>query len=316
MDKLQCIEAFVRVAQSGSFTKAAEQLCVNRSVVSARIKQLEDLVGAPLFYRSTRYVRLSDIGEKYYKQCEQYLIDFDELIENLSTAKNLIEGKLRINMAPGFATDFFGSMIADYMRLHPELEVDIIVDDKIIDPISEGFDIVFQMFKPAGDSLIERKLCIVNRIICASPSYLEKFGSPTSPNELLKHDFGMYSGYPSRTRLKFLINNKFEEIQLHPRIQASSVHLLKDFALNDGGIVCLPTLVAYKNLLNGSLKCILQDNPISSYALRAVFPKNSKNLLKIRSLMDFMVAKLDHIPKWDAELLDGGIIKKNQTYVE
>lgn len=316
MDKLQCMEAFVRVAESKSFTKAAEQLRVNRSVVTARVKQLEELVGTPLFHRSTRYVRLSNIGEKYYKQCETYLINFDELIQNLSTAKNMLEGKLRINMATGFATEFFGAMIADYMHLHPELEFDIYDDDRVIDPISEGFDIVFQMFKPAGDSLIERKLCIVNRVLCASPNYLEKYGYLESPYEILEHKFGMYSGYPSRTRLKFLINNKFEEIQLNPKLQASSVHLLRDFALNDGGVACLPTFVAYTNLLNGSLKCILPDHPISSYALRAVFPQNSKNLLKIRSLIDFMVAKLDHIPEWDSELLESGILNKNQTYVE
>ncbi|ENV33759.1 LysR family transcriptional regulator [Acinetobacter gerneri] len=310
MDKLQCMEAFVRVAESGSFIKAAEQLGVTRSVITSRIQQLEKFVDAPLFFRSTRSVRLSDTGQSYYKECAELINKFEQLADQMANSKSTLQGRLRIHMAPGFAIGYFGKYLTLFLEKYPEIEMDIVVNDKIIDPISEGFDIVFQMFPPSGETLVERKLFNVNRIVCATPAYIEKHGYPKHPNDLNQYILGYYSGYPSRNKLQFLFAENFQEININAKVLSSSIHLLRDFALNDGAIVCLPTLVIHEDILAGDLVPLLKDYPLSNYGLRAVFPSNSKNISKIRSLLDFLIERLSIIPEWDERLIKNGFLSE------
>nr|WP_174505299.1 LysR family transcriptional regulator [Acinetobacter sp. Marseille-Q1620] len=310
MDKLQCMEAFVRVAESGSFIKAAEQLGVTRSVITARVQQLEKFVDAPLFFRSTRSVRLSDTGLSYYKECAELINKFEQLAEQMANSKSTLQGRLRIHMAPGFAIDYFGKYLTLFLETYPDIDMDIVVNDRVIDPISSGFDIVFQMFPPSGETLIDRKLFNVNRVICATPEFIEKHGKPEHPEDLNKFILGFYSGYPTRNKLQFLINDHFQDINLNIKVSSSSIHLLRDFALNHGAIVCLPTLVVHESILQGKLTTMLKDFPLSNYGLRAVFPSNSKNISKIRSLLDFLIERLSVIPEWDSKLIEQGYLSE------
>ncbi|MCS3528012.1 LysR family transcriptional regulator [Acinetobacter johnsonii] len=316
MDKLQCMEAFVRVAESGSFIKASEQLGVTRSVISNRIQQLENFIKAPLFHRSTRSVRLSNVGEKYYRECAALIKQFEILADEMAHATSKMQGRLRIHMAPGFAIDYFGHLLTIFLKEYPDLNIDIVVNDRIIDPIAEGFDIVFQMFPPTGESLIERKLFNVNRVLCCSPEYLENIQNIYKPEQLKEVPMGYYSGYPTRNRIRYLEEGEFKEMDIHIHVLSSSVHLLRDFALSGGGVVCLPTLVAHKYLMNKQLTTILSDYPLSNYGLRAVFPANSKNLSKIRKLLDFLIIRLDTIPSWDIELIDAKYLSEKVKFFQ
>ncbi|MEH0960680.1 LysR family transcriptional regulator [Pseudomonas aeruginosa] len=143
MDRLLSIEAFVRVAETGNFAKAAVQLGVTRSVVTHRIQQLEHFINAPLFHRSTRHVRLSEVGETYYKECADMVAGFNSLTEQMRNLRAKPTGKLRVQMLPGFAIDHFGPLLAEFTALYPDIEVDVIVNDRLTDPIEEGFDIAF-----------------------------------------------------------------------------------------------------------------------------------------------------------------------------
>lgn len=310
------METFVRVAQTGSFIKAAEQLGVTRSVVSTRIQQLEKFIKAPLFHRSTRSVRLSEIGEKYYPECVSLIEHFERLTDEMSHTTGGLQGQIRIYMAPGFALSFFNTMLADFTQQFKEIELDITVNDKIIDPITSGFDIVLQMFPPKGESLVERKIFQINRVICASPEFIQQHGFPTHPSELQHYELGYYSGYPERHKIQFLIQHKFTEQSISARVVSSSIHLLHDYALNHGAIVCLPTLVARQSLFDKKLIPLLVDYPIPNYYLRAVFPANSRNLAKIRCVLDFLIARVDLLPEWDERLIEqgllSGLIKKFQ----
>ncbi|WP_445115350.1 LysR substrate-binding domain-containing protein [Acinetobacter sp. WZC-1] len=304
------MEAFVRVAESGSFIKAAEQLGVTRSVITARIQQLEKFVDAPLFFRSTRSVRLSDTGLTYYKECAGLINKFEQLVDQMANSRSTLHGRLRIHMAPGFAIDYFGKYLTLFLQSYPDIDMDIVVNDKVIDPISSGFDIVFQMFPPNGETLIDRKLFSVNRVVCATPEFIEKHGKPEHPQDLEQFTLGFYSGYPTRNKLQFLIDDQFQDINLNVKVSSSSIHLLRDFALNHGAIVCLPTLVVHGNILAGKLTTVLRDFPLSNYGLRAVFPANSKNISKIRSLLDFLIERLTNIPEWDIKLIEQGYLSE------
>ncbi|MCS4533200.1 LysR family transcriptional regulator [Neisseria montereyensis] len=308
MDKLQCMEAFVRVAQSGSFIQAAEQLGVARSVVSTRIQQLEKFVDAPLFHRNTRSVRLSDIGAKYYDECVDLLKRFDVLVNAMALAKNDLTGKLRIHLVPGFGLGYFSKKLSLFTHAYTDIELDLVVSDKVVDPVSAGFDVAFQIFPPKGESLVDRKIFHVNRVFCASPEFIEKYGKPDTPYQLSQFEIGYYSDYPERNRLKFLIDGKLQEIPVSARIQSTSIHLLHDFAETGGGIVCLPTIVAKESLLEGRLVSVLTDYPLPAYSLRAVFPPNSKNIKKVRRIIDFLSKNISRQPEWDEELIAKGCL--------
>ncbi|AXS86911.1 LysR family transcriptional regulator [Pseudomonas aeruginosa] len=309
MDRLLSIEAFVRVAETGNFAKAAVQLGVTRSVVTHRIQQLEHFINAPLFHRSTRHVRLSEVGETYYKECADMVAGFNSLTEQMRNLRAKPTGKLRVQMLPGFAIDHFGPLLAEFTALYPDIEVDVIVNDRLTDPIEEGFDIAFQMFPPQAETLIERKLFSVRRLFLASPEYLQRHPAPERPADLLEHRIGLYEGYPSRNRWQFQHGDETVELSLAGQVRSNSVHLLRDYALAGTALVCLPTLVAHADLESGRLLPLLVDYPLSSFNFSAVFPATQRRALKVRSLIDFLVERISDEPCWDRPLLAKGWVR-------
>ncbi|QEY62766.1 LysR family transcriptional regulator [Metapseudomonas lalkuanensis] len=308
MDRLLSIEAFVRVAETGNFARAAQQLGVTRSVISHRIQQLEEYISAPLFHRSTRHVRLSEVGETYYKECADMVASFNSLTEQMRDLRAKPSGKLRIQMLPGFALGHFGALLAEFTGLYPDIEVDVIVNDRVVDPIEEGFDVAFQMFPPLAESLIERKLFSVRRLFCASPEYLERHGAPAVPADLQAHKVALYEGYPSRNKWVF---NGIDPVELNltGQVRSNSVHLLRDYAITGACVVCLPTLAASADLLDGRLVPVLTDYSLTSFNFSAVYPATQRRALKVRTLIEFLVERISDEPAWDRPLLDKGWVQ-------
>ncbi|WP_312967377.1 LysR family transcriptional regulator [Acinetobacter gerneri] len=310
MDKLQCMETFVRVAECGSFINAAEQLGITRSLVSTRIKQFEDFVKAPLFHRSTRSVRLSEIGEKYYKECSRLIHQFEHLADEMVQSSDDLQGHLRIYITPAFAINHLGQCLAQFTQQYPCIKLEVIVNETIVDPISAGFDVVFQVFPVKFESMVERKLFNVNRLLCASPDYIAKHGKPQHPDDIYNFEISCYSNFPSKKKVHFLLNEEFHSFSIDTKITSSSTHVLKEYALNGGSYAFLPTMVAYESIIKGELVPVLLDYPLSNYNFRAVFPSNSKNLSKIRVLVDFFAQKFKKIPEWDLDLIQHGYLNK------
>ncbi|MNF65130.1 HTH-type transcriptional regulator DmlR [compost metagenome] len=309
MDRLLSIEAFVRVAETCNFAKAAQQLGVTRSVISHRIQQLEQFINAPLFHRSTRHVRLSEVGETYYKECADMVASFNALTEHMRELRAKPTGKIRVQMLPGFAIGHFGKLLSAFTLLYPDIEVDVIVNDRVVDPIEEGFDVAFQMFPPMAETLIERKLFSVHRLFCAAPAYIEEHGAPQHPADLSKHKIALYEGYPSRNKWLFSRDEDQVELSLSGHVRSNSVHLLRDFAVSAAGLTCLPTLVASEDLLAGRLVPVLTDYELTSFNFSAVFPATQRRALKVRALIDFLLERIADEPYWDRPLRERGWIR-------
>jgi len=309
MDRLLCIKAFVRVAQTRNFAEAARQLGVTSSVVTNRVHQLEEFINAPLFHRSTRHVRLSEIGEVYYAKCAEMVDGFETLTEQMRQSQLRPEGKLRLQMLPGYAIRHFGPHLAEFTRAYPEIEFDITVADRVTDPIEEGFDLAFQIFPPHSESLLTRQLFPVHRVFCASPAYLSRHGTPSQPEDLTDHTIGVYSDYPTRNRWQFKHNTKSCELVIPGHVRSNSVHLLHDYATVGGGIVCLPTLVASDSLISGALVPVLHDYEIGSFSFSAVFPSTQRRTLKVKALIDFLAERIGEEPPWDTPLRERGWLR-------
>jgi DNA-binding transcriptional LysR family regulator len=306
MNHFLAIEAFVRVAEASSFAEAARQLGVAGSIVTSRVQQLEKFIGSPLFHRSTRHVRLSEIGEAYYKECAEAVSQLNSLTDQMRDLKGTPTGRLRIQMLPGYAIGHFGQLLHDFTQRYSGIQLDIIVNDRVVDPVEEGFDVAFQIFPPISGALIEKRLFPVRRLFCATPDYLERRGTPLGPADLLTHTTALYAGYPSRNRWVFTGGQEAMALELPGQVRSNSVHLLRDYAVSGACIVCLPTLVASEDLQSGRLVPVLTDYTLAPFSFAAVYPTTQRQAVKVRMLVDFLVERLAGDPAWDVPLLARG----------
>jgi DNA-binding transcriptional LysR family regulator len=308
MDRFLAIDAFVRVAESQSFAEAARQMRVSRSVVTARIQQLEEFVGAPLFHRNTRSVRLSELGQAFLRDCSDLVGRTNEVVDQMREVTTSPAGRLRVHALPGFVLGHLARVLQEFQTRYPQIVLDLIVNDAVIDPVKEGFDCALQIFPPRSEELISRKLFAVRRVFCASPEYLRRFGTPRHPRDLMGHRLGWYSGYPTRERLAFHGPTEQVALELKPVLLTNSVHLLREYALEHAGIVCVPTLVASDAVLDGSLKLVLPDWLLSAFWLSVFYPTSVRSSLKLRLFLDVLTASFSGVPPWDAALVEKGFL--------
>ena len=308
MDRFLAIDAFVRVAESQSFAEAARQMRVSRSVVTTRIQQLEEFVGAPLFHRNTRSVRLSDLGTSFLRDCIELVGRTNEVVDQMREVTTSPVGRLRVHALPGFVLGHLARLLQEFQARYPQIVLDLVVNDAVLDPVKEGFDCALQIFPPRSEELISRKLFPVRRVLCASPQYLERVGEPRHPRELPAHRLGWYSGYPTRERLVF--NGTAEQVALEvkPVMLTNSVHLLREYALEHAGIVCVPTLVAAEAVLSGALQVVLPDYPLSSFWLSVFYPTAQRSSLKLKLFLEVLTANFSGSPPWDAPLIARGVL--------
>ena len=302
MDRFLCIEAFVRVAETQSFAIAARQLGVTPSVITSRVKQLEAFVQAPLFHRSTRKVALSETAQSFFNECVELLARVDSVTDRMRLTQDTPLGQLRLQVLPGFALGPFARALKDFSLEFPHISLDVTVSDKSVNPIDEGYDVSLQIFRPGAEVLIERRLFVVRRVFCASPQYLAQRGTPLRPEDLLKYDIGLYSGYPTRNRWAFRRAGEEINIELPARLHSNSVHLLRDFARIGGGITCLPTLVCSEDLLSGALVPLLTDFELPLLELLAIYPTTHRGTVKVKLFVDFIRDRFSGLPDWDRAL--------------
>ncbi len=308
MDRFVVIEAFVRVAETSSFAEAARQLRVSRSVVTARIKQLETFVGAPLFHRSTRSVRLSDLGQTFLRDCTELIGRGDEVVDQMRQVTTSPIGRLRVHALPGFVLGHLAVLLQDFQARYPKIVLDIVVNDAAIDPAKEGFDCALQIFQPRSEDLVSRRLFPVRRVFCASPTYLRRWGVPSSPRALARHRLGWYSGYPTRDRVAFHGAGRVTSLDLRPTLLSNSVHLLREYALEHAGVVCLPTLVASSSILTGDLVLVLPRYQLSSFWLSVFYSPAARRSLKLKLFLEALNRSFSGAPPWDAPLIERALI--------
>jgi len=313
MDRFLSIEAFVRVAQAQSFAEAARQLRLSKSVVTARVQQLEDLLGGPLFHRTTRAVRLSEMGQAFFRDCTELVSRTNEIVDQMREVRGSPAGLLRVHALTGFVLGHMAHLLRDFQERYPEVVLDLFVSDAVIDPVKAGFDVALQIFPAASEELVSRRLFPVRRVFCASPDYLRRWGTPQNPRDLFGHRLGLYSGYPTRDRWVFHRQHEGRDepitLDLKPTLMSNSVHLLRDYGCEHAGLVCLPTLVASDAIQQGRLRVVLGEFQLSAFWLSAVYPRTQRGAFKpklfIESLAD---AFAGGEPPWDRELIARGLM--------
>jgi DNA-binding transcriptional LysR family regulator len=187
MHRLDAMQAFVRVAEMASFTRAADSLGLPKASVSTAVQQLEAWVGTQLLHRTTRRVQLTQDGRAFYERCQDLLADMDEVQHLFVRTPQALRGRLRVDMPARFARHFVLPQLPAFLHDHPQLELELSCTDRRVDVVREGFDCVLRVGTLADTSLIARPLGQLRVVTCASPAYLQRHGMPQSPEDLHAH---------------------------------------------------------------------------------------------------------------------------------
>ena len=188
MDRLAAIGAFVKVAETHSFSEAARRLRLSKSLVSRQIAALEAELGARLFHRTTRSMTLTEAGRGYFERASRILADLDDANRSVTQLQSAPRGRLRVSAPMSFGFLHLAPALADFLARYPDVEVDITLNDRFVDLVDEGFDVAVRIGSLEDSSLVARKLAPIRRVVCASPAYLNARGVPASPDDLKTHD--------------------------------------------------------------------------------------------------------------------------------
>lgn len=300
MDTLDNLRAFTRVVQSGGFAAAARAMGLSRSVVNKRVIRLEDTLGTQLLSRSTRKVTPTETGLAFFERCVQLLADYDEAIASVMEIEDDPKGSLRVNAPMSFGTLHLSAVVAEYMRLYPHVHVELVLNDRFVDPIEEGFDVTLRIAQPGNlTSLIARDIAPARRIVCASPAYLDQHGEPKSPLELRHHRCLHYGYQESGSQWRLAGPNGEQSYAIQCVMWSNNGETLKKAAIEGQGIVLLPTFIAGDALQEAQLRSILPHHPPLSLAVCALYPRHRHLSAKVRAFVDLLETRMGDRPYWD-----------------
>jgi DNA-binding transcriptional LysR family regulator len=301
MDRFENLRAFIRVAETRSFSEAARQLRLSKSVVTKRIGQLERQLDARLFHRTTRQVRLTDAGMAYHARAVPLVAELEDMDSAVSGGEAEPRGALRVSAPTSFGTLHLGPALCDLQKRHPRLDVELVLNDRVVNPVNEGFDVAVQDAPAASPLLIERRIAPMRRVVCASPSYLRARGIPRHPLDLSAHDCIQYSFLQTGNVWVFERRKEKASVAVTPRFTTNSGQVMRDAALHGNGIALLPTLLVGPDLRRRRLVALLDGWSAPELWIAAVYPQTHRAAVKVRALADFLVKRFAS-PAWDRDL--------------
>ncbi|MDI3397157.1 LysR family transcriptional regulator [Pseudomonas sp. V88_4] len=269
MEYLNDMALFVEVVKMRGFRGAAESLGIPNSTLSRRISGLEKAIGLRLLHRTTRRIELTEAGQLYFERCKRIVEEARLAHEQLGEMLARPSGLLRVSMPVDFATIYLAPLIAEFAREYPGISFDLDLTPRQVDLVSDPVDIVIRMGEPPNSNLIARKLASMKRGFYASPRYLELFGEPEQPAQLINHECLRMRGSGS-DRWTLTSETGSEQVEVGGRFELNSVGMLRRMACLDLGIALLPEGIAVQDVASGTLRRVLaqwQAPPVSVYAL-------------------------------------------------
>lgn len=289
MDTLTRMRAFIAVVEAEGYSAAARKIGRSKALLSKYVRELEDELGALLLNRTTRQFSLTETGHDYYKRATEIVHDIDELAESVRERSGDVRGRIKLTAPRTFADANIGRSLTDFARDHPDIRLDIQLDDRFVDLVEEGFDIAIRITRMQDSSLIARRLRPFTIRMCASPSLLESLGRPEKPQDL--------AGKPCviDTNGRGLNNWQFKNgdgeavsVQVDSRLEVNSPIAAREAAIAGLGFVTLPDFIAEPALANGTLVAILDDWLPPAGGIYAVYPHRRYLPAKIRVFVDYL----------------------------
>ncbi|WP_040976739.1 LysR family transcriptional regulator [Necropsobacter massiliensis] len=299
MDYFSALTAFHTVAETGNFTAAAKQLGVAVSSVTRQIDQLEQSLGTALFHRSTRQIALTNAGVLYLQQTRTILDDLDSANLALKLELDQPQGKLRITFAHAYGSKVLAPILAEFARQYPKIQLEVYGSDEYVDLQAERFDLAVRLGKINDDNLIAKFIAPQQRLLCASPDYLARKGTPQTPDALSHHNCLLYSyrGYVQKWFFR-QPERPIQAVNVKGNLLGNSTDILREYALAGIGIAHLPDWLVAEELAEGKLINLLSDWQIQPSAtteedaIHLLYSANSRQIVKIGVLARFLMERL------------------------
>lgn len=283
------LRSFLAVVECGSFVRAAEQLDASTAAISRRIAALEQALGSQLINRTTRRLDITEAGRRFYEDVLNIIELLGEAEERVRVGREAATGLIRVAAPLSFGIERMAPVLSAFMRQHPDLKVQLLLEDRYTDLHSEAIDVAVRIGGSLQDSsLIATRIGSISRIFCAAPDYLTRHGEPTTPEELKRHCCLHYSLVSLRDEWGFLFKDAGETVDLKTSLAANNAEVLKQCAIDGMGITLLPRFVLEEALSDGRLRQVMASCTPTPRGLYAVRPSRRFVPARVRLFIDFL----------------------------
>lgn len=298
MDRLTATRVFVEVVERGSQTAAADALEMSRAMVSRYLGELETWVGARLLHRTTRKLSLTGAGEQLLGQCREMLAMADAMQSVSRTDEAAPRGTLRIACSQSLAQAWLVHALDDFTRLYPQVSIDLLVGSQAVNLVEARIDLALRITNQLDPNLIARQLAVCRSVVCATPAYLARHGTPQRPEELAQHNCLSYA-YFGRSIWEFTRTGEPHAVAVSGNLSANESMVLLEAVLADIGISLQPRYSVGAHLRSGTLVQLLPDYEPQQLGIHALYGTRRQMPPALRVLLDFLIQRLADRPDWD-----------------
>ena len=304
MNELECIRAFVKVVEVGSFAETARQTNTAKSVITKRVNQLEDHLELQLLRRSTRKLTITEGGADFYERAVRVLSELDDAKTSVSGVEWGLTGTFRVSCISSFIHSYIANDLCEFQKEHPELTVELEQHDRFCDPVQEGFDVCLQTGKNSSGILEASEIFPVRRLIVATPEYIENNGLPLRPDDLLQHRFCHNTFIEPDCCINVSFPKGIKPIPIQPIIQTNTIWMLRAAIMSNEYMAVMPAFFIEEDIISGRLVAVLPEVQLKSIMISAFYRRSSFVPMKVRIFIDFLRRKYGDKPPWENKLLN------------
>jgi len=303
-DRIGDLSLFLRVLDLGSISAAARSLDLSVAVASQRLKRLERELGVRLLHRTTRTLHATPEGAALAEQGRMLVEDLEALISGLRQSGTDVAGTLRVTTSASFGRQYISPLLPEFLATHPRIRLSINLTDQMLDLVSAGFDLAIRIGALEDSSLVARKLASNHRVLCASPDYLHRHGTPRTPEDLADHECVLLVGSQGRQDVWRMRDRDGHEVavRVHGRLETNFGEVVRDAVVAGLGIAMHSSWHVCDDLRAGRLQALLPDYAIADTGIYALMPQRRLVPPRVRAFVDFLAERFGDDPPWERAL--------------
>jgi DNA-binding transcriptional LysR family regulator len=296
MDKLIALNVFRRVVELESFSRAADALNLSNAAVSKNVQELEKELGTQLIHRTTRRLNLTEAGRLYFQRVSSILDELERVEETVSDLSVKPQGLLCVTAPMSLGLTHVATAIYQFQSIYPEMRIELILNDRYVDLIEEGFDVGIRGGGLVNDtSLVTHRIGDIQRVVCASPAYLKLYGEPKSPEDLKQHHCVIYTLARSPHEWSFWRGHETVSVHVDGSLKVNNSLAASQAAVAGLGLIFLPMFTVLDGLERGMLKTVLKEWSTEPLTLYAIYPRHRQHSRKLQVFIDFISEALASI---------------------
>lgn len=308
MDRLISMAVFVSAVEEGSLVSAARRFALSPSMAGKHVAAIEQQLDVRLLQRSTRRLKLTEVGRAYYKRCKHILQEYDDANREARDAQQIVRGMLRVAAPTTFGTMHLGELVASYLTAYPDVSIETTLSDRYVDLLADGIDVAIRIGRLKDSDLVARRLAPCRMLFCAAPSFLTQHGVPRNVEQLRQAPRLAFTESVSVGDWALTDTDGETRFVDGPlRLAANDMRMLLDAALAGLGVAYGPSFVFGQAIARGDLRLLMPDHKTTELAIYAVYPTKRHVSLAVRRFIEHLSAGFGDMPPWDVMLATAGL---------